>query len=55
MPFAVNMWSAQNQVYAVHSGLFQRTRKKAQRGDDRAKIWVDKYLELSDLLSIRVR
>jgi len=54
MPFAVNMWSAQNQVYAVHSGLFQRTRKKAQRGDAHAKTWVDNYLELSELLSIRV-
>ncbi len=55
MPFVVNMWSAQNQVYAIHSGLFQRTRKKAQRGDTHAKIWIESYLALSELLSIRVQ
>lgn len=54
MPFAVNLWGPQNQVYAVQSGLFQRTRKKAQRGDARAKGWVENYLALSELLSIRV-
>jgi hypothetical protein len=55
MPFAVNMWAAQNQVYAVYAGLFQRTRKKAQRGDARAKLWVDSYLALSELLSLRIQ
>jgi alpha-amylase/alpha-mannosidase (GH57 family) len=54
MPFAVNLWSAQNLVYAIQSGLFQRTRRKAQRGDAKAQAWVDQYLALSDLLSIRV-
>jgi hypothetical protein len=55
MPFAVNLWSAQNQVYAIQSGLFQRTRKKGQRGDTKAQTWVDGYVELSELLSIRVQ
>jgi hypothetical protein len=55
MPFAVNLWSAQNHVYAIQSGLYQRTRKKAQRGDTRAQAWVDNYLALSELLSIRVQ
>lgn len=55
MPFAVNLWSAQNDVYAIQDGLFQRTRRKAQRGDTKAQEWVDQYLLLSDLLSIRVR
>ena len=54
MPFAVNLWSAQNHVYAIQSGLFQRTRKKAQRGDSKAQAWVESYVDLSELLSIRV-
>ncbi|MBV9406835.1 MAG: DUF3536 domain-containing protein, partial [Acidobacteriaceae bacterium] len=53
MPFAVILWSAQNHVYAIHSGLYQRMRKKAQRGDLRAQNWVTSYRELCDLLSIR--
>ncbi len=55
MPFAVNLWSAQNHVYAIQSGLYQRSRKKGQRGDARAQTWVESYLSLSDLLSIRVQ
>ncbi len=55
MPFAVNMWLAQNHVYAIQSGLYQRMRKKAQRGDTRAQAWVESYLRLSELLAIRVQ
>ncbi len=55
MPFPVNVWSAQNHVYATQAGLYQRTRRRAQRGDPRAKAWVEAYLQLSDLLSIRVQ
>ena len=54
MPFPVNLWSAQNYVYAIQAGLFQRTRKRAQRGDAKAQSWVDNYLHLCDLLSIRI-
>ena len=55
MPFPVNMWSAQNQVYAIQSGLFQRTRKRALRGDAKAQTWMDSYISLCELLSIRVQ
>ncbi len=55
MPFPVNMWSAQNQVYAIQSGLFQRTRKRAARGDTKAKNWIDSYISLCELLSIRIQ
>jgi len=54
MPFAVNLWSAQNHIYAIQAGLYQRMRRKSQRGDTRAQAWVEGYLELSELLSIRV-
>ncbi|MBV9611857.1 MAG: DUF3536 domain-containing protein [Acidobacteriaceae bacterium] len=55
MPFAVNLWSAQNHVYAIQNGLYQRTRKKAQRGDVRAQDWSERYRQLCELLSIRLQ
>jgi alpha-amylase/alpha-mannosidase (GH57 family) len=55
MPFPVNLWSAQNYVYAIQSGLYPRTRRRAQRGDAKAQIWLENYLSLSELLSIRVQ
>jgi hypothetical protein len=55
MPFAINLWSAQNHVYAIQSGLYQRTKRKAQRGDTKAQQWVDAYLALSDLLSLCIQ
>ena len=55
MPFPVDLWSSQNRVYAIQTGLYQRMRRKSQRGGDpRAQSWVDHYIELSDLLSIRL-
>jgi hypothetical protein len=53
LPFPIDMWSAQNHVYDLQDGLFVRTRKRAKRGDLKAQTWVDAYLELSELLSIR--
>lgn len=55
MPFPVNLWSAQNHVYGIQSGLFQRTRRRAQRGDAKAQIWMDDFLALNELLSIKVQ
>jgi alpha-amylase/alpha-mannosidase (GH57 family) len=55
MPFSVNLWVAQNQVYAIQDGLYQRARRKALKGDSKAQTWVAAYLSLSDMLSIRVQ
>lgn len=54
MPFIVNLWVPQNHVFALQGGLYQRMRRKAQKGDSNAQAWVDGYLELCELLSIRV-
>lgn len=54
MPFYVNIWSAQNLVYAFKGGLYTRTVRKAQHGDEKAQEWVDCYRKVGDLLSIRV-
>ena len=54
MPFPVNLWSAQNHVYSVQPGLYVRTKRRANRGDQKAQEWVEAYLNLSELLAIRV-
>ena len=54
LPFSVDVWSPQNHIYAIQNGLYPRTLKKAERGDVRAKLWIESFLSLSDLLSIRV-
>ncbi len=54
MPFAVDLWSSQNHVYAIQDGLHQRMRRRAARGDGRAKSWVETYQQLNELLSIRL-
>jgi hypothetical protein len=54
MPFAVDLWSAQNHVYAIQDGLHLRMKRRAARGDSRAKTWVELYQQLNDLLSIRL-
>ena len=53
MPFPVILWAAQNHVYAVQSGLYMRTKRRAQRGDTKAKEWLEAYINLSELLAIR--
>jgi hypothetical protein len=54
MPFPVNLWAAQNYVYAIQGRLYPRVRRRAQRGDLKAQAWLDSYVSLSELLSIRL-
>lgn len=54
MPFGVNLWAAQNQVYAVKCQFLQFTRNKANGGDAKAQQWVESFSELCGLLMIRV-
>ena len=54
MPFAVNLWSAQNQVYAIQHNLYQANGKAAEKGDKTAAEWVESYLALCAELSLRI-
>jgi alpha-amylase/alpha-mannosidase (GH57 family) len=54
MPFPVNLWSVQNEVYAIQTSLYPKMRRRAARHDVKATEWADCYLQLSELLSIRV-
>ena len=55
MPFPVNLWSVQNDVYAVQGTLYPRIRRRAQRNDPKAEGWLTAYLKLNESLSIQVR
>lgn len=54
MPFPVNLWSVQNDLYALGGSVCARTRRKAARGEGQAQEWMAGYLQLCELLAIRV-
>ncbi|MBV9761767.1 MAG: DUF3536 domain-containing protein [Acidobacteriaceae bacterium] len=54
MPFPVNLWSAQNHVYATKNQFYEFTRNKAKGGDPKAQVWLKSFSELCELLMIRV-
>jgi alpha-amylase/alpha-mannosidase (GH57 family) len=54
MPFAINVWAAQNLVYAIKGQFYQFTRNKAKAGDLKAQAWLESFSELCELLMIRV-
>ena len=53
MPFPVNLWSVQNDIYALGASVCARTRRKAARGEGHAQEWMAGYLQLCELLAIR--
>jgi alpha-amylase/alpha-mannosidase (GH57 family) len=55
MPFGVNLWSAQNHVYATKNQFYRFTSNKAKAGDTKAQGWLDSFSELCELLMIRVQ
>ena len=54
MPFSINLWSAQNHVYAMRSSFVPKMRKKAHR-DPRAQHWLEEFVGLCEQLTIRVQ
>jgi hypothetical protein len=52
MPFSINLWSAQNHVYAMRSSFLPKMRRKALK-DSRAKTWMEEFLSLCEQLTIR--
>ncbi len=52
MPFSINLWSAQNHIYAMRSSFLPKMRRKALK-DSRAKAWMEDFLALCEQLTIR--
>ncbi|MFH1125437.1 MAG: DUF3536 domain-containing protein [Pseudomonadota bacterium] len=54
LPFRVNLWTVQNIYYRMLQAPFADQRRKADRGDREAEIWINHFSTLCDRLSIRV-
>ncbi len=54
MPFNINLWSAQNHVYAMRLSFLPKMRRKAAK-DARARAWVEEFLGLCEQLTIRAQ
>ena len=54
MPFSVNLWSPQNQVYATKNQFYGFTSNKAKSGDTKAESWLESFSRLCELMMIRV-
>jgi len=52
MPFSINLWSAQNHVYAMRSSVVPKMRRKALR-ESRAQHWLEEFHGLCEQLTIR--
>jgi alpha-amylase/alpha-mannosidase (GH57 family) len=55
MPFPINLWQPQNYVYGVQTSLYPRIRRRAQRGESKAQQWLEQYVILCELLTLRIQ
>jgi alpha-amylase/alpha-mannosidase (GH57 family) len=54
LPFPVNLWKVQNLYYRVLQTAPPRLREAAERGDEAAREWLERFAALGELLSVRV-
>ncbi len=54
LPFDVNIWAAQNVYYDVHAQTMPEMQSRAQRGDSRARRWIEQFQLLGEQLRFRV-
>ncbi|MDD4238785.1 MAG: DUF3536 domain-containing protein [Desulfotomaculaceae bacterium] len=53
LPFEVDLWKVQNIYYELLQTVYPEYKKKAARGDDEARAWVERFNGLGDKLRIR--
>ncbi|HLI30436.1 MAG TPA: DUF3536 domain-containing protein [Terriglobia bacterium] len=54
LPFEVNLWKVQNITYELLQTAYREFQKRADGGDQDAKVWVEQYKTLAEKLSLRV-
>ncbi len=54
VPFGVNLWKPQNACYQMISTVLPSMRSRVAQGDDKAKLWLDKFSQLGSRLGVRV-
>lgn len=53
-PFEVNLWKAQNLAYNLMQNTYLDFKKRAVGGDQTASIWIDRFTQLAEKLSLRL-
>ena len=54
LPFEVDLWKVQNRYYEVLRSIFPDFREKAEKGEEAAKAWVERFRSLGGKLSVLV-
>jgi alpha-amylase/alpha-mannosidase (GH57 family) len=54
LPFEVDFWKVQNTYYRMLGEALPESRKAASAGEQGAREWVDRFLELGERLSVKV-
>jgi hypothetical protein len=54
LPFQVNLWKLQNICYELLETTYPEFKAKAERGEEKAREWVDAFTALSRKLWVRV-
>jgi alpha-amylase/alpha-mannosidase (GH57 family) len=53
MPFEVDLWQVQNVYYRLLKTVYQGFKTRAERGEEDARIWIDRFASLGDGLQVR--
>jgi hypothetical protein len=53
MPFEVDLWQVQNVYYKLLKTVYPDFKARAERGEDDARRWIDRFDALGDGLRIR--
>jgi hypothetical protein len=54
LPFEVNLWKIQNLCHELLQTAYRGFQKRAEQGDESAKLWVAQYTALAEKLSLLV-
>ncbi len=54
MPFPVNLRTVQNRVYEIYTRLYPKYARKAARGDAQTRLWMAKFRQVAEALSLLV-
>jgi len=54
LPFALHLWKVQNIYYELLNSDYPRQHRQSEQGDGEARTWVEHFVALGHLLSVRV-
>ena len=54
LPFRVNLWKIQNIAYVILNTVYPQQKAGAQKGERKAREWVNRFDDLAGRLSVRV-